>query len=110
MKSASTWATSQGYEVVGTSQDRNVSGGTSPFERDGLGPWLNKPELLARYDVLVASSVDRLGRSAADLFKLREWAEEQGQCSSDTLAAPVVAPRIRRHSGSDCVGRSRQSR
>jgi DNA invertase Pin-like site-specific DNA recombinase len=100
-EAASIWA-GGGYEVVDTSQDRNVSGGTSPFRRPGLCPWLNEPELLATYDVLVASSVDRLGRSGADLFRLRIWAEEQGKQirilspplswppAQDDIAGPIV--------------------
>ncbi len=68
-----------------------MSGGVSPFKRPGLGPWLTEPALLAQYDVLVASSVDRLGRSAADLFRLREWAEDNGK-SIQVLSPPLPWP------------------
>ena len=85
---ASQWAVANGYQVVATSEDRNVSGGVSPFDRPGLGPWLTDPALLRKYETLIASSVDRLGRSAADLFHLREWAEQQGK------SIQVISPRM----------------
>jgi site-specific DNA recombinase len=90
-EAASAWAVGAGLEVVATSEDRNVSGSVSPFKRAGLGPWLTDASLLAKYDVLVASSVDRLGRSAADLFRLREWAEENGK-SIRILSPPLSWP------------------
>ena len=101
-EAASAWAARAGFEVIATSEDRSVSGGVSPFKRPGLGPWLTEPERLAQYDVLVASSVDRLGRSAADLFRLREWAESNGKSiqvlspsltwppARDDIAGPIV--------------------
>jgi site-specific DNA recombinase len=90
-EAASAWAVGAGLEVVATSEDRNVSGSVSPFKRAGLGPWLSDPSLLAKFDVLVASSVDRLGRSAADLFRLREWAEVNGK-SIRILSPPLSWP------------------
>lgn len=77
---AQQWAKAQGdRRVVATSKDPGISGGTNPFKRPGLGPYLAKPELLAQYDEIVASSLDRLGRNARDLADLRNWAEDNGK-------------------------------
>jgi hypothetical protein len=49
----------------------------SPFNRKGLGPWLAKDgSLIHDYDVIVASSVDRLGRNFRDMCTLRDWADD----------------------------------
>ena len=63
-----------------------------PFKRPGLGPLLTDPDLIAGYDVLFASSIDRLGRSAYDLQQLRRWADEHGktiQIEKPDLVWPV---------------------
>lgn len=70
------WAEREGHTVVGVSADRNVSGAKNPFKRPALGEWLRHPE---RYDMIVASSIDRLGRNAYDLADLRRWVEANGK-------------------------------
>jgi hypothetical protein len=65
--------------VVATSEDPGVSGDVSPFKRRGLGKWLTDPSHIAQYDEIVASSVDRVGRSARDLHALQAWAEDNGK-------------------------------
>jgi DNA invertase Pin-like site-specific DNA recombinase len=73
------WAAAAGYEVVTVTRDRGVSGGVSPFKRPSLGPWLTDADKIRRYDVIVASTIDRFGRSARDLDALKLWAEENGK-------------------------------
>ena len=73
------WADANGATVVEVTRDRGVSGSVSPFKRAGLGPWLTDPDLITQYDVIVASSIDRLGRSARDLDTLKAWAEDNGK-------------------------------
>jgi site-specific DNA recombinase len=76
---ARTWAEREGAEVIEVTRDRGVSGGVSPFKRPQLGPWLTDPTLMRRYDAIVASSVDRLGRSARDLDELKNWSTDNGK-------------------------------
>ena len=76
---AQAWAIANGREVVAVSMDPGVSGGVETFKRPGLGPYLTEPLLRASYDEIVASTMDRLGRNAADMMRLREWAEANGK-------------------------------
>jgi site-specific DNA recombinase len=87
------WAGMEDHEIVAVTEDRNVSGSVTPFERPSLGPWLTEPSLVAQYDEIVATSIDRLGRNARDLMRLQEWSETNGKVLrivSDT--APLVWP------------------
>jgi len=76
---ARAWAEREGHEVVELAADAGVSGAVSAFKRPSLGPWLTDPALVVRYDVIVASTVDRLGRDARDSMELRSWAEANGK-------------------------------
>src|SRR6266516_3011919 len=67
------------HETTGTAADADVSGGVSPWKRPDLGPWLTDPAKIASYDGIIASALDRLGRSARDLAQLRDWAEDNGK-------------------------------
>ncbi|MBR7835066.1 recombinase family protein [Actinospica durhamensis] len=53
-----------GGHIIGWAVDLDVSGATDPFDRKGLGPWLNNEN--GPYDGIVASAVDRIGRSLPD--------------------------------------------
>lgn len=70
------WLQQQGHEHVDTTKDKNVSGAMPPWERPELGPWLTDPNLIVRYDGIVAYEVSRLSRDYADLAWLRKWAEQ----------------------------------
>lgn len=86
---AQKWAIAQGdREVVATAEDPGVSGATDPFKRPGLGPYLTDPALLATYDEVVASTLDRLGRNARDLARLRDWAEDNNK--RITILSPLM--------------------
>lgn len=67
------------HTVIATVADTDESGSVSPADRPGLGPWLTDPARLARYDTLIATDLDRLGRSACDLTWLRDWAVGNGK-------------------------------
>ncbi|WP_158684511.1 recombinase family protein [Amycolatopsis orientalis] len=74
-----TWARGQeDARVVGWVADDGVSGSVSPFDRDALGPWLtdNPPK---PFDVLAATKLDRIGRSARDILELAEWLSRRGK-------------------------------
>lgn len=72
---ARAWALANGHEVIATSEDRGVSGSVAPWNRKGLGPWLDeKGPLIHSYDIVIGSKIDRLGRSSSDMMNLRMWA------------------------------------
>jgi site-specific DNA recombinase len=58
--------------------DLNVSGSVSPFERPGLGPWL-QDERLEMWDGLCVAKLDRLTRSLFDFVTLVSWLEARGK-------------------------------
>jgi len=85
-------------EIIGTAADTNVSGDSDPFTRPKLGPWLTDPELIASYDGIVASTLDRLGRSSRYIMKLRDWADDKGK----TLI--VISPSLQWPVAKDDIG------
>lgn len=66
-------------QTVHVAVDDGVSGGLSPFEREGLGPWLTEPSLLAQWDTLAVAKLDRLTRSLLHFAGLIQWAEDNGK-------------------------------
>lgn len=89
------WAESNGHEVVALAADRNVSGGKSPWKRPELGPWLTDPSKVSQYDGIVVNAMDRLGRNAIDIAKVKEWAVEHGKrivILSQNLQWPTANP------------------
>ena len=73
---ARAWAERNGHEVIATAAD-NISGRTSPCDRPNLGPWLTEPHLIARYDGIIVSKLDRLSRGRD--WGIRSWAESTGK-------------------------------
>jgi DNA invertase Pin-like site-specific DNA recombinase len=73
------YAEASGHEIIGTASDNGVSGKTDPFKRPDLGRWLTQPALLASYDGVIASHLDRLGRSTLHWKRLLGWAKENGK-------------------------------
>jgi site-specific DNA recombinase len=66
----------QGWEVISTAEDLDVSASTvPPFDRPRLGPWLREPQC-HDWDVLVFWRADRAVRSMTDMFALTRWAQE----------------------------------
>ena len=56
----------------------HISGGKVPiFNRPKIGPWLKDPKLVALYDGVLFSKMDRATR-ARDWW-VRTWAEENGK-------------------------------
>lgn len=72
------WAKLHGHDVVGWAVDDGVSGATSPFERDGFGPWL-RDDKLEEYDIACAWKLDRFGRSVSEFLKLSEHMRANGK-------------------------------
>jgi DNA invertase Pin-like site-specific DNA recombinase len=73
------FATLHGHAVVKVTEDVDVSGAVSPWERADLGPWLTDPEKLASWDVLIVAKLDRLSRSISDLDKFIKWCDDHGK-------------------------------
>lgn len=70
--------TGDDYRVIHISEDSDVSGAVSPFERAGLGPYLTEP-LLSTWQVLVVFRLDRLTRSIADFETVWKFLESNGR-------------------------------
>jgi DNA invertase Pin-like site-specific DNA recombinase len=69
----------EGHQVIAVAADRK-SGTVAPWDRPSLRPWVTKPELMTRYDGIIAYKNDRLSRGAwADEVRIRLWAEENGK-------------------------------
>src|SRR5262249_54550541 len=62
------------HNVIHIAHDADVSGAVSPFDREGLGPWLCEP-LLDRWQVLAVAKLDRLTRSILDFETLWKFLE-----------------------------------
>lgn len=65
----------RGDELITITTDTDVSGGISPFLREGLGPWLTDPEKISQWDVLIVGKLDRLTRSLRDFDDLVKWCD-----------------------------------
>jgi site-specific DNA recombinase len=68
-----------GHTVIHITEDLDVSGATSPFDRDDLGPWLTDPEKIKLWDCLIVAKLDRLTRSLRDFDDFREWCDQHGK-------------------------------
>jgi DNA invertase Pin-like site-specific DNA recombinase len=63
----------QGWTVVDVTEDI-VSGSVDPRSRKALSRWLNDPEYLSQYDVIVSYTMDRLSRGKAEHYsRLEAW-------------------------------------
>lgn len=72
------WARSHTHTVIYMTDDTDVSGAVSPFDRDDLGPWLRAPKL-AQWDVLAVAKLDRISRSLIDFANLLTWCQGNGK-------------------------------
>jgi site-specific DNA recombinase len=70
------WAAGNDHEIIDTAKDSGVSGAVPPWNRPELGPWLTDPDKISRYDGILASHLDRLGRSTNDFMELLKWCEK----------------------------------
>jgi site-specific DNA recombinase len=71
-------AAARGDTLVHVTVDTDVSGSVSPFDRDGLGPWLTEP-MLSKWDVLMVAKLDRLTRDLDHFRELIRWCETNGK-------------------------------
>src|ERR1700733_11851829 len=64
----------RGDALIALTEDVDVSGAVSPFERDDLGPWLTLPDKISQWDTLAFTKIDRISRSLLDFVTLLKWA------------------------------------
>jgi site-specific DNA recombinase len=64
--------------VTEADYDLDVSGAVSPFDRPGLGRWL-QDDRLDMWDALCAAKLDRISRSLFDFTALLHWLEAHGK-------------------------------
>lgn len=76
LETATKWAESKGYEIVGMFEDLGVSAEKRPEDRPDLGPWLTD-EGASKWDVIVWSKMDRAFRSTRHCVDFARWAEER---------------------------------
>lgn len=69
----------RGDTPVHITEDVDVSGKVSPFERAGLGPWLTEPDKIAQWDAIMVAKLDRLTRSMFDFLGLLNWCRDNGK-------------------------------
>lgn len=73
------WARDEDHNVVATVAD-HASGTKAMWQRPNLRPWVTDPELMTKYDGIVAAKQDRLSRADwRDEAELRIWAETNGK-------------------------------
>jgi len=71
-------ADAHGHELIALTDDTDISGVISPFDRDDLGPWLRAPKL-GEWDALAVTKIDRLSRSLPDFVAFMRWAQQHGK-------------------------------
>lgn len=65
------WAESNGHNVIGWAEDVDVSGSIDPFDTPHLGDWLNNRA--DQFDVVACWKLDRLSRNSIRLNALFGW-------------------------------------
>lgn len=69
----------RGDKIVYMTEDTDVPGAISPFERKDLGPWLTDPDKISQWDVLYVAKLDRLTRSIIHFHELVNWLDRNGK-------------------------------
>jgi len=64
--------------IIEGDYDLDVSGSVPPFERPGLGPWL-QADRLDLWDAICVAKLDRLTRSLFDFVTFTTWLEARGK-------------------------------
>lgn len=71
-------AKARGDDLIATTEDLDVSGAVSPFEREGIGAWLTD-DRAGDWDGLIVAKLDRLTRSLFDFQSLMRWCQAHGK-------------------------------
>lgn len=88
-KAIELWAEGNGHEVVAWALDEDVSGTVAPWDRAGLGAWLNhpdkpQPEAFHDWDVLAVWRLDRLSRRVVPLMQTLDLLAASGKTAVST--------------------------
>lgn len=76
---ATVHGTYQSVQVIATVADTKT-GRVAPWKRKNLKPWVTRPELMAKYDGVLAFKNNRLSRGAPeDEWEIRQWASKNGK-------------------------------
>lgn len=78
IETATKWAESKGYKIVGQFEDLGVSASKRPEDRPDLGLWLTD-EGADKWDVIIWSKMDRAFRSTRHCVDFAKWAEEKSK-------------------------------
>jgi DNA invertase Pin-like site-specific DNA recombinase len=70
------WAAANGHQIIQMVAD-HISGRVSLLNRKNAGKWLRDPALMAMYDGILVSKIDRLTRNRD--WDICQWAEEHGK-------------------------------
>jgi site-specific DNA recombinase len=70
------WANGNGHTVIATTEDTDVSGAISPFDRPDLGPWFGRKD---EWDGIIVAKLDRISRSIVDFGNLIKWMQDNGK-------------------------------
>src|SRR5215813_890958 len=70
------WAEREGHSIVHVAADYK-SGRVAPWDRPNLKPWVTRPDLMQKYDGILAYKNDRLSRGSwDDETRIRQWASD----------------------------------
>ncbi len=73
------WAEREGHTIVDVVADYK-KGTVAPWDRPHLRPWVTRPDLMDKYDGILAYKNDRLSRGSwEDETRIRQWASENGK-------------------------------
>jgi site-specific DNA recombinase len=72
-------ARADGHTLVHVTEDTDVSGSISPFDRESLGPWLTDPDKIDQWDALMVVKLDRLTRSLTHFDTMVDWCDRHGK-------------------------------
>jgi len=72
-------ARADGHTLVHITEDTDVSGSISPFDRESLGPWLTDPDMIDEWEALMVVKLDRLTRSLTHFDAMVDWCDKNGK-------------------------------
>jgi DNA invertase Pin-like site-specific DNA recombinase len=74
-----TYAKLHSHKLIAITEDLDISGAKSVFDRPELGLWLTDPDKISQWDILCAAKLDRLSRSLLDFAQLAKWCRENNK-------------------------------
>ena len=104
---AQEWAEHNDHNVVATVADAK-SGTSAMWDRPNLRPWVTQPDLMAKYQGIVAAKQDRLSRADwSDEVELRQWADRHHKTLFIVEPEMIWPPREDAHHDDDVANWNR---